>query len=142
MRILIIDNDALLTGFVRKGLEAEHNTVDNVIDGAQGCSMVLEGDYDLVIMDLNLPEMDGVSVLESIRQHKPSVPVMILTAQSSVIDRVRCLEAGADDYMLKPFSFLELFARTRSFLRRSRGAHECCPQRNRLRAEAGVYAGR
>jgi DNA-binding response OmpR family regulator len=123
MRILIIDNDALLTGFVRKGLEAEHNTVDSAIDGAQGWSMALEDDYDLVIMDLNLPDVDGVSLLETIREHKPSVPVMILTAQSRVTDRMRCLDAGASDYVLKPFSFLELFARVRSLLRRPIGDH-------------------
>jgi DNA-binding response OmpR family regulator len=81
--------------------------------------MALEFDYDLLVLDLNLPSVDGISILKSLRQRKPSVPVMILTARSRVEDRVQCLDTGADDYLVKPFSFLELSARARALLRRS-----------------------
>ena len=119
MRILIVEDDAALSSFVRKGLEAEHYAVDATTDGERGRAMALEFDYDLLVLDLNLPGVDGISLLKSLRQRKPSVPVMILTARSRVEDRVLCLDTGADDYLVKPFSFLELSARARALLRRS-----------------------
>ena len=118
MRILIVEDDTALASFIRKGLEAEHYAVDAATDGEQGRSMALEVDYDLLILDLNLPGIDGLAILKSLRQHKPSLPVMILTARSRVEDRVQCLDMGADDYLMKPFSFLELSARARALLRR------------------------
>ena len=118
MRILIVEDDAALASFIRKGLEAEHYAVDAATDGDQGRSMALEFDYDLLILDLNLPGIDGLAILKSLRQRKPSLPVMILTARSRVEDRVQCLDMGADDYLVKPFSFLELAARARALLRR------------------------
>src|SRR5258708_13327915 len=118
MRILIVEDDSALASFIRKGLEAEHYAVDTSSDGDQGRSMALEFDYDLLILDLNLPGLDGLGVLKSLRQRKPSLPVMILTARSRVEDRVQCLDMGADDYLVKPFSFLELSARARALLRR------------------------
>jgi two-component system, OmpR family, copper resistance phosphate regulon response regulator CusR len=119
MRILIVEDDAALSSFIRKGLEAEHHAVDTANDGEQGRAMALEFDYDLVVLDLNLPGVDGLSILKSVRQRKTSMPVMILTARSRVEDRVQCLDTGADDYLVKPFSFLELSARARALLRRS-----------------------
>jgi heavy metal response regulator len=119
MRILIVEDDAALSSFIRKGLEAEHHAVDTANDGEQGRAMALEFDYDLVVLDLNLPGADGLSILKSVRQRKTSLPVMILTARSRVEDRVQCLDTGADDYLVKPFSFLELSARARALLRRS-----------------------
>ncbi len=118
MRILVVEDDAALASFICKGLEAEHHAVDTVGDGEQGRAMALELDYDLVVLDLNLPGADGVSVLRSTRQVKANLPVLILTARSRIEDRVLCLDAGADDYLIKPFSFLELSARTRALLRR------------------------
>jgi two-component system copper resistance phosphate regulon response regulator CusR len=119
MRILVIEDDAALSSFIRKGLEAEHHAVDTATDGEQGRAMALEFDYDLVVLDLNLPGVDGLSILKSVRQRKTSLPVMILTARNRVEDRVQCLDTGADDYLVKPFSFLELSARARALLRRS-----------------------
>ena len=119
MRILIVEDDAALASFIRKGLEAEHHAVDVANEGNQGRSMAMEFDYDLVVLDLNLPGMDGLSVLKSLRQRKANLPVMILTARSRVEDRVQCLDSGADDYLVKPFSYLELSARARALLRRS-----------------------
>lgn len=119
MRILIVEDDTALASFIRKGLEAEHYAVDTAADGEQGRAMALEFDYDLVVLDLTLPGVDGVSILKSVRQRKANLPVMVLTARSRVEDRVQCLDIGADDYVVKPFSFLELSARARALLRRS-----------------------
>jgi len=119
MRILIVEDDVALASFIRKGLESEHHAVDAVQDGEQGRSMAIGIDYDLVVLDLNLPTLDGISVLKSVRHRKANLPVMILTARSRVEDRVQCLDLGADDYLVKPFSFLELSARARALLRRS-----------------------
>jgi two-component system, OmpR family, copper resistance phosphate regulon response regulator CusR len=119
MRILIVEDDTALSSFIQKGLEAEHHAVDTANDGEQGRAMALELDYDLVVLDLNLPGVDGLSILRSVRQRKTSMPVMILTARGRVEDRVLCLDTGADDYLVKPFSFLELSARARALLRRS-----------------------
>jgi two-component system copper resistance phosphate regulon response regulator CusR len=119
MRILIVEDDVALGSFLRKGLEAEHHTVDTALDGEQGCSMAIGVDYDLVVLDLNLPRVDGLSVLKSVRQCKANLPVLILTARGRIEDRVQCLDSGADDYLVKPFSFLEMSARARALLRRS-----------------------
>ena len=119
MRILIAEDDAALAGFVRQGLQGEHYTVDVVEDGEQARAMGSEFDYDLVILDLNLPKLDGVTVLRHLRLKRPSLPVLVLTQRSKVEDRVQCLDTGADDYLPKPLSFSELSARIRALLRRS-----------------------
>ena len=120
MRVLIVEDDTALAGFVRKGLEAEHYAVDASSDGEQARALAAEFDYDLVILDLNLPRLDGVTILKDLRGRKPTIPILILTARGKVEDRVLCLDAGADDYLVKPFSFSELSARVRALLRRSR----------------------
>jgi DNA-binding response OmpR family regulator len=119
MRILIAEDDEALAKFVRQGLEGENYTVDLVVDGEQARIQATERDYGLVILDLNLPKLDGVSVLRHLRLKKPSLPVLILTQRTKVEDRVQCLDTGADDYLAKPFSFSELSARLRALLRRS-----------------------
>ncbi len=119
MKILIIEDDAALANFIKKGLEAEHHTPDVAHDGNDGRSLAMEFDYDLLLLDLNLPRVDGLTVLKDFRQRKPNVPVLVLTSRNLVEDRVQCLDLGADDYMIKPFSFLELAARIRALLRRS-----------------------
>lgn len=119
MRILIAEDDEALGKFVRQGLEGEHYTVDVSADGEQARIAATENDYDVVILDLNLPKLDGVSVLRHVRMKKPSVPVLVLTQRTRVEDRVQCLDMGADDYLAKPFSYGELSARIRALLRRS-----------------------
>jgi two-component system copper resistance phosphate regulon response regulator CusR len=119
MRILIAEDDTALAGFVRQGLQGEHYAVDVVEDGEQARAMGSEFDYDLVILDLNLPKLDGVSVLRHLRLKRPSLPVLVLTQRGRVEDRVQCLDTGADDFLPKPFSFSELSARIRALLRRS-----------------------
>ena len=118
MRILLAEDDPALAGFVKKGLEAEHYATDISGDGEQARAMAAEFDYDLVVLDLNLPRVDGIAVLRYVRSRKPSIPIIVLTGRCRVEDRVRCLDLGADDYLGKPFSFSELSARIRALLRR------------------------
>ena len=119
MHILIVEDDVALASFVKKGLEAEHYAVDISGDGEQARAMAGEFDYDLLMLDLSLPHLDGVSILRHLRTRKPSMPILVLTGRNRVEDRVECLDLGADDYMGKPFSFTELSARIRALLRRS-----------------------
>jgi DNA-binding response OmpR family regulator len=119
MRILIAEDDEALAKFVRQGLEGEHYSVDIFPDGEQARSAATDNEYDLVILDLNLPKLDGVSVLRHLRLKKPSLPVLVLTQRTRVEDKVQCLDTGADDYLAKPFSFSELSARIRALVRRS-----------------------
>jgi two-component system copper resistance phosphate regulon response regulator CusR len=118
MRILVAEDDAALASFVKKGLEAEHYAVDIAPDGEEARWSVSESDYDLMALDLNLPKVDGLMVLRAVRLKKPSLPVLVVTARSRIEDRVQALDAGADDYLIKPFSFSELSARVRALLRR------------------------
>lgn len=119
MRILIAEDDEALAKFVRQGLEGEHYSVDVAADGEQARAAATQFEYDVVILDLNLPKLDGVSVLRHLRSKKPSLPVVVLTQRTRVEDRVQCLDTGADDYLAKPFSFSELSARIRALVRRS-----------------------
>jgi DNA-binding response OmpR family regulator len=119
MRVLIAQDDPALATFVKKGLEAEHYAVDVTHDGEQAKTMATDLDYDLFMLDLNLPGVDGVAILRHLRPRKPSMPILVLTSRNRVEDRVQCLDLGADDYMGKPFSFTELSARIRALLRRS-----------------------
>jgi two-component system, OmpR family, copper resistance phosphate regulon response regulator CusR len=119
MRMLVAEDDAALASFVKKGLEAEHHAVDVAADGERVRAQASELNYDLLVLDLNLPRLDGVSILRHLRTRKPSMPILILTGRSRVEERVQCLDLGADDYLVKPFSFTELSARIRALLRRS-----------------------
>jgi DNA-binding response OmpR family regulator len=106
MRILVAEDDTALVSFVKKGLEAEHYAVDVSGDGEQARAMAGELDFDLVVLDLTLPRLDGVSILRFLRTRKPSLPILVLTGRSRVEDRVQCLDLGADDYLGKPFSLV------------------------------------
>ena len=118
MRILVAEDDASLSSFVKKGLEAEHYAVDIAREGDEAQYMAEQFEYDLLLLDLTLPGMDGLKVLQRVRTAKPSLPVLVLTSRSTVEDRVKGLDLGADDYLTKPFSFTELSARVRALLRR------------------------
>jgi DNA-binding response OmpR family regulator len=118
-RILIAEDDGALAKFVSQGLEAEHYSVDVFSDGELARTAADAAEYDVVILDLNLPKVDGVNVLRYLRLKQPSLPVLVLTQRTRVEDRVQCLDTGADDYLAKPFSFSELSARIRALVRRS-----------------------
>lgn len=118
MRILVAEDDASLAKFLRKGLETENYAVDVVGDGEEAQALAERYDFDLLLLDVNLPSRNGFDVLAHLRKKKPGLPVLLLTAQGRVEDRVRGLDLGADDYIVKPFSFSELCARIRALLRR------------------------
>ncbi len=116
-RLLLIEDEPGIVDFVRRGLEAEGLAVEVASDGIQGERMALGGSFDAIVLDLMLPRRDGLEVLESVRRAMPSVPVIVLTARGEIEDRVRGLDAGAADYLVKPFSMAELVARVRAQLR-------------------------
>lgn len=118
MRILIAEDDRPVASFLKKGLEAEHYAVDVVPDGQEAVDMAEEYDYDLMVLDLILPKVDGFEVLRQVRTKKKPLPVLVLTGRTRVEDRVKGLDLGADDYLTKPFAFRELSARVRALLRR------------------------
>ncbi len=124
MRVLLVEDDKAVASFVKKGLEAEHYAVDVAVEGEEGRFMAEAVDYDLVILDLNLPTIDGIEVLQRIRARRATLPVLVLTARNRVEDRVRGLDQGADDYLVKPFSFSELSARLRALSRRAARPNE------------------
>jgi len=120
-RVLIVEDEARIASFVEKGLRANGLTPTVVGDGPAGLGHALSGEFDLVVLDVGLPGMDGFTVLRRLRQARSEVPVIVLTARDSVTDTVAALEGGADDYMAKPFKFEELLARIRLRLRSDRG---------------------
>lgn len=118
MKVLYVEDEKKVADLVKDALERENFSVEIAYDGEQGESLALEGDFDLVILDILLPKKDGLDVLKSLRKKKASTPVLLLTAKTSVEDRVKGLDGGADDYLTKPFAITELLARVRSLIRR------------------------
>jgi heavy metal response regulator len=118
MRILIVEDEKKVAGFIKKGLEEETYAVDVACDGEEGYDLASMNQYDMIILDLMLPKMDGLEVLTRLRDNRVNTPILLLTAKDSVEDRVTGLNKGADDYLTKPFAFSELLARIRSLLRR------------------------
>jgi len=124
MRILVIEDDPALASYLRKGLESDSYAADVALDGVQGAAMACDIDYDLIVLDLNLPKLDGISVMRKVRQVKPQLPILVLTGRPLLKDRIQSLDCGADDCIAKPFSFSELSARVRVLLRRGRPSTE------------------
>jgi two-component system copper resistance phosphate regulon response regulator CusR len=122
MRLLVVEDRPELAAYLHKGLSENGHVVDLARDGIDGLHMAVEGRYDLLVLDVMLPGIDGFGILEAVRRSKDT-PVLMLTARDRVEDRVRGLQGGADDYLVKPFSFSELLARVHALGRRSRG-HE------------------
>ena len=121
MKILIVEDEPKTGEYLRQGLNEAGFVADLAANGSDGLHLALHGEYDLVILDVMLPELDGWQVLALLRRRGPEMPVLFLTARDQVEDRVKGLELGADDYLVKPFSFAELLARVRTILRRGRG---------------------
>ena len=120
MRILVVEDEKKVASFIRKGLQQEGYAADAVHDGEEAIHNAISFDYDLVVLDLMLPKRSGLEVLPEIRRRKPKLPVLVLTAKGSLEDKVAGLDAGADDYLAKPFAFAELSARIRALLRRGK----------------------
>ena len=119
MRILLVEDDDKIASFIVKGFKAEGFAVDHAADGEDGLHLALTEPYDAAIIDLMLPKLDGLSLIEQMRREKIRTPVIILSARGSVDDRVKGLHTGGDDYLTKPFAFSELLARVQALIRRS-----------------------
>jgi two-component system OmpR family response regulator len=119
MRVLLVEDDSKIASFVIKGLKAEGFAVDHAAGGKDGLHLALTEPYDAAIVDVMLPEMNGLTLIENVRREKRNTPVIILSAKGEVQDRVKGLQIGADDYLTKPFAFSELLARLQALIRRS-----------------------
>jgi len=122
MRILLVEDDRKVASFIRRGLTEEGYAVDVIHDGENGLAMGLDRLHDIIVLDVMLPQKPGFQVLRELRQAKVTTPVLLLTARDAVEDKVQGLDAGADDYLTKPFAFAELLARVRALLRRAKTA--------------------
>ncbi|MFP3564168.1 heavy metal response regulator transcription factor [Paraburkholderia sp. SIMBA_030] len=119
MRILIVEDEPKMASYLKKGLTEASFTVDIAADGRDGLFLALHEDFDLIVLDVMLPELDGLGVLKRLRMEKKHTPVLLLTARDTVEDKVAGFESGADDYLSKPFAYAELLARIRSLVRRA-----------------------
>lgn len=124
VRLLLIEDDEKIASFIIKGLKEAGFTTEHAADGVAGLSMALNEDYDGAIVDIMLPKLDGLTVIETLRKRGISLPVIILSARRSVDDRIRGLQQGGDDYLTKPFAFSELLARVQALLRRASNTTE------------------
>lgn len=157
MRILLIEDDVKIGSFIEKGLKEAGFSVDVCLDGEAGLARALAVSYDAAVVDLMLPRLDGLSVIETMRAKAVDTPVLILSARQSVDDRIQGLQRGGDDYMVKPFSFSELLARVQALIRRDKKntqpmllavgdlemdllKHEVCRKKERIDLPAKEYA--
>jgi two-component system OmpR family response regulator len=124
MRVLLVEDDLKVASFISKGLKEAHFTVDHVKDGDSGLHMALDETFDVAIIDIMLPKLDGLTLIKELRRQKVKTPVLILSAKSAVDDRVKGLQVGGDDYLTKPFAFSELLARAQSLIRRANNISE------------------
>lgn len=120
MTILVVEDEIKITRFIKKGLEMEHYTVETAYDGQEALDKAEINNYDLIILDIMLPKINGLEVCKKLRENKVETPIIMLTARDTVEDRVKGLDVGADDYLVKPFAFGELIARIRALLRREK----------------------
>jgi two-component system OmpR family response regulator len=124
MRILLVEDDLKIASFIVKGLRATGYAVDHATDGEEGLHLALTEPYDTAIIDIMLPKLDGLVLIERIRKEKINTPIIILSAKDSIADRVKGLQTGGDDYLTKPFAFSELLARVQALMRRAGGISE------------------
>lgn len=120
MRILIVEDEKRLASYIKKGIEENHLAVDVSYDGEDGLFMLNTNEYDLVILDILLPKKNGLEILKDARKSGMNMPILLLTAKDAIEDKVHGLDLGADDYLIKPFSFIELMARIRALIRRGK----------------------
>jgi DNA-binding response OmpR family regulator len=139
MRLLLVEDDPMIGETVLDVLRAEHFAVDWVKDGVMADTALRSAQYDLVLLDLGLPQRDGLEVLKALRQRKDATPVLVVTARDAVADRIKGLDAGADDYVLKPYDIDELLARIRALTRRSTGRADPVLQVHGLRLNPATH---
>ena len=132
MRILVIEDEKKVANFIKKGLEEEHYAVDNAYDGESGLYMAEVNEYDLIVLDLMIPKIDGLEVLRRVRGNRNNVPILVLTAKDSVEDIVRGLDAGCDDYISKPVSTEKLYGLMAKYLSPASPETECPSRGNVL----------
>lgn len=135
MRVLVVEDDDKVTNFVRRGLIADGFAVDTASDGREAFHLALEETYDAIVLDIVIPYVDGWELLTRVRKAGSAVPILVLSAKDSVVDRVRGLNSGADDYLVKPFSFSELLARVHALLRRRGVPEQSCLQLGDLKLD-------
>jgi two-component system, OmpR family, response regulator len=124
MRLLLVEDDQKIATFVKKGFKAEGFAVDHAANGMDGLDLALTEPYDAAVIDIMLPELDGLSLIGRMRREKVMTPVIILSAKGAIDDRIKGLQIGGDDYLSKPFAFSELLARVQALIRRASGATE------------------
>jgi len=124
MKILLVEDDMRTASFISKGLRQEGYSVEHAADGAEGLQYALDGSYDVMVVDVMLPKLDGLSLIKELRGRNVITPVLVLSALASVDNRVKGLQAGGDDYLVKPFAFSELVARLQALTRRTGAANE------------------
>ncbi len=139
MRILIVEDEHKIANSIKRGLEQEAFAVDVAFDGEDGYNLASSENYDAIILDLLLPKMDGIAICKALRTKQIHTPILILTAKGQVSDKVEGLNAGADDYLVKPFAFEELLARTRALTRRPKDSHGIALQLNGLALNTVTY---
>src|SRR6266850_7350525 len=127
MRVLVVEDDSKIASFVVNGLKQAGFTTNHVANGEDALRLALTETYDVAVVDVMLPKLDGLSLIEELRRQSISTPVIILSAKRSVDDRIRGLQSGGDDYMVKPFAFSELLARVQALIRRTSGVQATEP---------------
>jgi two-component system, OmpR family, copper resistance phosphate regulon response regulator CusR len=118
MKILLVEDEPKVAGFIKKGLEEEFHLVEIASDGIAGKEKAMSGNYEFIILDINVPKLNGIEVCKAIRNKNHNIPILMLTALGTTTDKVTGLDAGADDYLVKPFQFVELTARIKALIRR------------------------
>jgi len=124
MKILLVEDDQKTAAFIIRGLKEAGFSIEHATDGEEGLFLATSESYDAAVIDIMLPKLDGLTLIESIRRHKVMTPVLVLSAKNSVDDRVKGLQVGGDDYLVKPFAFSELLARIQALIRRSNAMPE------------------
>lgn len=139
MKVLLVEDEHRISQSIKKGLEQENFLVDTAFDGEKAYDLASSGNYDVIVLDLMLPKMDGMTVCKNLRADEVHTPILVLTAKSELEDKVSVLDCGADDYLVKPFAFAELLARVRALMRRPKVQESFILQVNDLELDTKTF---